>query len=179
MHVMLADGNAHVRNPNVEHVVVKLSAVRAVLLGLMQGRSPSIMRLASGIASGLGNQQHAKLSSTHMLFAYNEDGTLEVVADEVEARRQFDGHVVEQGAVRFFDAAGKPLTPRFPERSERKFLGFRISDNRGPFKLEASGMAGESLLHALGPVVVMMPNQWFADVDAVRAHLRSAPHGAR
>jgi hypothetical protein len=107
-----------------------------------------------------------------MLFAYNEDGTLEVLADEAEARRQFEGAEVDEGAVRFFDASGKALTPRFPNRSERRFLGLHISDDPGPFNLEASDEASESLQDALGPAVVLMSNPWFADVDAVRAHLK-------
>jgi hypothetical protein len=107
-----------------------------------------------------------------MLFAYCEDGTLEVVADEVEARRQFEGYDVESGAVRLFDAAGNALMPVFPERSERKFLGIRISDDPGPFELVPSAERGTtSLQEAFGPSVVLMPNRWFKDLGAVRTHL--------
>ena len=106
-----------------------------------------------------------------MLFAYNEDGRLEVVADVAEARRQFESSDVESGAVRLYDESGKPLSARFPHKSERKILGIRVSEDRGPFELVPSDEADESLQDALGPTVVVMPNPWFADADAVRAHL--------
>lgn len=106
-----------------------------------------------------------------MLFAYNDDGRLEVVADVTEARRRFESSDVESGAVRLFDERGRPLTPRFPHRSERRFLGIRLSDDPGPFELEPAPAGDESLREAFGPTVVLMPNQWFADLEAVRAHL--------
>jgi hypothetical protein len=109
-----------------------------------------------------------------MLFAYNDDGRLEVVVDVADARRRFASRDIETGAVRLFDEAGRELTARFPQRSERRILGFKISEDHGPFELEPSPEGSETLLEALGPLVVLMPNQWFADVDAVKAHLRKA-----
>ena len=107
-----------------------------------------------------------------MLFAYNEDGTLEVLADEAEARRQFQAQDVESGTIRLFDASGNPLAANFPQRSERKFLGVRISSHPGPFHLAPSSAPdAETLADAFGPTVVLMPNKWFANLDAVRAHL--------
>lgn len=107
-----------------------------------------------------------------MLFAYIDDGRLEVIADEAEARSKYDGSDVENGVVRLFDAAGKPLVARFPARSERRILGVRISSDPGPFELEpAVGKDAETLAQAMGPVVILMPNRWFKDLDAVHAHL--------
>lgn len=106
-----------------------------------------------------------------MLFAYNEDGTLEVVADVIEARARFESSDVESGAVRLFDAAGKPLEPHFPSRSEKKFLGVRVSSDPGPFELAPAIDGSEMLDDALGPTVVLMPNRWFPNLDAVHAHL--------
>jgi hypothetical protein len=108
-----------------------------------------------------------------MLFAYNDDGTLEVVADEAEARQKFESFDVESGAIRLFDASGSGLTPVFPERSQRKVLGMRLSEDPGPFDLVPSP-APERLQEAFGPSVVLMPNRWFKDLDAVRAHLAAA-----
>jgi len=109
-----------------------------------------------------------------MLFAYIDDGSLSVIADEQEAREKYEAEDVESGAVRLFDSRGKPLEPRFPNRSERKFLGMRISSHPGPFCLAPAQEPGaETLLDAMGPVVVLLPNQWFKDLDAVRAHLRA------
>jgi hypothetical protein len=109
-----------------------------------------------------------------MIFAYNEDGTLQVVADVAEARQHFESYDVESGAVRFFNAEGKPLEPQFPQRSERRFLGVRISSDPGPYDF-VSAAGGETLAQSLGPTVVLMPNSWFATVDAVHAHLATTP----
>jgi hypothetical protein len=106
-----------------------------------------------------------------MLFAYMEDGSLEVVADLVEARRQFEGYDVESGAVRLFDETGRALVPEFPHRSTRTVLGMRVSDDPGPFELGPAPADSERLLDAFGTTVVLLPNRWFASVDAVRAHL--------
>lgn len=106
-----------------------------------------------------------------MLFAYNDDGRLEVIADEDEARRSFAASDVEAGVIRFFDSRGEPLTPRFPQRSPKKFLGMTFSGDPGPFELLPAADGGETLIDALGPTVVLMKNRWFTDVDAVRAHL--------
>ena len=108
-----------------------------------------------------------------MIFAYNEDGRLEVVGDVSEARRQFETSDVESGAVRLFDETGRLLTPQFPQRSERKILGIRVSSDPGPFELVSAGENQETLQEALGPTVVLMPNRWFANLDAVHAHLRT------
>ena len=111
-----------------------------------------------------------------MLFAYVDDGRLEVVADEIEARRQFEGSDIESGAIRLFDASGKPLTPTFPQRSTKKFLGMRISDDPGPFTLVPSTENdAETLQEALGPTVVLMPNRWFNSLAEIRDHLGPQP----
>lgn len=109
-----------------------------------------------------------------MIFAYNEDGTLEVVADVTEARGRFESSDVESGAVRLFDSSGKPLQPVFPNRTEKKFLGMRVSSDPGPYELAAATDDDERLDQALGPTVVLMPNRWFPNLDAVHAHLIQA-----
>ena len=106
-----------------------------------------------------------------MLFAYNDDGRLEVIADEEDARRSFEATDVEAGVIRFFDSRGEPLSPRFPQRSSRKFLGMSFSSDPGPFELVPASDGDEALIDALGPTVVLMKNRWFTDIDAVRAHL--------
>lgn len=107
-----------------------------------------------------------------MLFVYNDDGRLEAIADEAEARRSFEPADVDAGVIRFFDDAGKPLTARFPNRREKKILGVVVSSDPGPFELEPSSTDDdETLLEALGPTVVLMKNPWFDTVDAVRRHL--------
>lgn len=106
-----------------------------------------------------------------MLFAYNEDGTLEVVADLEEARRHFERRDVESGAIRLFDAGGKSLSPVFPHRSERKVLGFRVSEDPGPYDLVVRDtVAAESFEAVLEEANVLMPNPWFPDLAALRSH---------
>ena len=111
-----------------------------------------------------------------MLFAYNDDGRLEVVADEAEARNNFAASDVEAGVIRLFDEHGKVMTPSFPQRKQKKFLGVTVSSDPGPFHLTPSGPDGERLLESLGPTVVVMPNRWFTDIDAVKSHLKRAAH---
>ncbi len=41
-----------------------------------------------------------------MIFAFVEDGNLEIVADAAEARRKYEGVDVENEVVRFFDEQG-------------------------------------------------------------------------
>ena len=110
-----------------------------------------------------------------MLFAYIDDGRLEVLEDVTEARREYASGDIESGTIRLFDGAGNPLTAVFPARSERKFLGMVISSDPGPFELVPSvEPEAEKLVDAFGPSVVLMPNRWFTDVAAVRAHLAGA-----
>jgi hypothetical protein len=113
----------------------------------------------------------ARNLSDAMLFAYNEDGTLEVVADIDDARRHFQRRDVESGAIRLFDAAGNSLRPVFPHRTERKILGVRLSEDPGPYDLVAKeSAASESFESVLQEANVLMPNPWFADLAAVRSH---------
>jgi hypothetical protein len=110
-----------------------------------------------------------------MLFAYIDDGRLEVLEDIAAARREYASDDIESGTIRLFDDAGNPLTAVFQARSARKFLGMVISDDRGPFDLVPSAQPdAEKLVDAFAPSVVLMPNRWFKDVDAVRAHLATA-----
>jgi len=106
-----------------------------------------------------------------MLFAYNDDGRLEVVENVSEARDNFAATDVEAGVIRLFDEAGRYMAPHFPERSERKFLGLKLSSDPGPFHLHPPTATAEQLLDELGPTIVVMPNRWFKDIDAVKAHL--------
>lgn len=109
-----------------------------------------------------------------MLFAYNEDGTLQIVADVQEARRHFESSDVESGAITLFDEAGRPLAPVFPQRSERRILGVRVSGDPGPYDLVPDRATGaESLGDVLVRANVLMPNPWFADLASVRLRFQT------
>lgn len=110
-----------------------------------------------------------------MLFAFTDDGSLEVVADTAEANQRFEGYDVESGAVRLFESAGLSLKPHFPHRSDRRFLGIRISDAPGSYALVPASEGSRESLHDLLPLVtVLTPNRWFKDLGAVRTHLAAA-----
>jgi len=107
-----------------------------------------------------------------MLFAYNEDGTLQVVADIDDARRHFRPDDVESGAIRLYDSAGRPLSPVFPHRSDRKVLGIRVSDDPGAYDLVAMDAdTPDSLRAVLDEANVLMANPWFADLASIRDHI--------
>ena len=92
-----------------------------------------------------------------MLFGYMDDGSLDVVADEKEAKALFDPSNVESGVVRIFDAKGKPLAATF---------------TGGDYTLSPEkDQKAETLQQAFGPILALMPNKWFKDIDAVYAHL--------
>ena len=113
-----------------------------------------------------------------MLFAFIEDGTLEVLADQAEARTRFEPIDVESGVVAFYDDQGRPLAPVFPHRSERRFLGFRIDSDPGPYELELSADKTVTPFETtLAEAAAMTPNAWFASLDAVRAHLAAQRSG--
>ena len=109
-----------------------------------------------------------------MLFAFIEDGTLEVLADRADALSRFEPIDVESGVVLFYDELGRPLTAVFPHRSERRFLGLRIDSDPGPYELESSAEVPVIPLDtALDEAAAMSPNAWFSTLDDVRAYLRA------
>src|SRR5262245_37916725 len=101
-----------------------------------------------------------------MLFGYMDDGSLDVVADENEAKAKFDPDNVESGVVRIFDANGKPLAATFSKP--------------GAYSLAPDKTAGaETLQQAFGPILALMANKYFKDIDAVYAHLGMTPQPGR
>jgi hypothetical protein len=116
-----------------------------------------------------------------MILAFIEDGTLEVLADLDEARRHFDPADVESGVVAFYDGRGHPLHARFPHRSERRVLGFRVDADLGPFELVPGAPGATSAAAPVGDAIAsasaMTPNRWFASLEEVRAHFAAGGSG--
>ena len=56
-----------------------------------------------------------------MIFAFTEDGVLEILESAAQACTRYEGVDVDAGAVQFYDADGRPLVARFsaPNRSGR------------------------------------------------------------
>ena len=110
--------------------------------------------------------------ATNMIFALDEDGTLAVLEDINEARKQFESWHVEEGNVVFYDEWGHPLEPLFPHRSDRRFLGLRIDSDPGPLEFRpATSGRGPSFASALSGKVFLSPNRWFATLAQLQEYV--------
>ena len=100
-----------------------------------------------------------------------DDGTLAVFADINEARGDIEFPKVENDDAIFYNERGELLEATFPYRSDRRFLGLRITDDPGPFELAPSPSSDPSAINvALSRAVALKRNKWFASLDDVRAH---------
>jgi hypothetical protein len=108
-----------------------------------------------------------------VIFVFLDDGTLDVIADLEEARRDYEGIDVEGGVYRFYDEDGTRLEPRFTVPNKvRSFLGIVSSVESGKFELVRASDAGESdILKCLHDAVLLNPNPWFKDLEEVRLFL--------
>lgn len=108
-----------------------------------------------------------------MIFAFVEDGTLEVYEDINAAQNAHEGIDVESGAVHFYDSSGTYLEPRFtvPNR-QGKILGVFGWVTSGVFELIANPKAEQdSFALALYETKVMTPNRWFSTLVQLKAEL--------
>ena len=108
-----------------------------------------------------------------MIFVFAEDGTLDVIEDLAEARRNYEGIDVESGVFRFFNEAGQYLKPVFskPNKSIR-FLGIIPWIASGEFELQVdSGADEDDIFVCLEETSVLNSNQWFKDLDEVKNFL--------
>jgi hypothetical protein len=108
-----------------------------------------------------------------MIFAFIEDGTLEVHEDLASVQRQFEGVDVENGVVRFYDSNGIYLEPAFVVPNKRgKILGILPWVTSGVFKLVPNPTSDEDpFALALYETRNLAPNRWFANLDALKADL--------
>jgi hypothetical protein len=109
-----------------------------------------------------------------MIFAFEEEGTLEILADADDARRDYEGIDVEAGVVNFYDERGTPLEARFSVPNRRgRFLGLFPWAESGVFDLvPAPASTGDSFALALFETVTLNPNRWFATMDQLKDTLR-------
>jgi hypothetical protein len=107
-----------------------------------------------------------------MIFAFVEDGTLEVHEDLVAVQREYEGVDVENEVVRFYDESGTYLEPKFIVPNRRGRLpGIFGWVSSGVFELVANPDAPQdSFALALHETVSLSPNRWFATLE----HLKSA-----
>jgi len=109
-----------------------------------------------------------------MLYAFLEDGMLEIVEDVAEARRRYEGIDVESDVVQFFDENGRRLKPHFtvPNRSGKYFGIIRWVESGVYDLVPDPDPAADSIEIALLETSLMEPNRWFASLEAVKAALR-------
>lgn len=108
-----------------------------------------------------------------MIFAFVEDGTLEVHADLASVQRQFEGVDVESGVVHFYDVNGVYLSPHFIVPNQRgKSFGLFPWVVSGVFELVPNPSANQdSFALALYETQSLAPNPWFANLDVLKAEL--------
>jgi hypothetical protein len=112
-----------------------------------------------------------------MIFAFVEDGTLEIYETAAKAIRSHEGIDVESGTVRFYDEAGVYLEPKFntPNRKGQLFGRFSWVSS-GVYDLVANPQANEdSFALALYETATLAPNPWFSSLEQLKSAL--AAHG--
>lgn len=108
-----------------------------------------------------------------MIFAFVEDGTVEVL-DGPAAAQRYEPVDVESQVFVFYDEDGTWLQPRFTRPTRRHFFGLLLE--KGSFELERSTEADPGIdpfFVALSEAVYLKPNQYFASLEAIRQHVSS------
>ena len=110
-----------------------------------------------------------------MVFAFVEDGTLEVYETATDAIRQYEGIDVEDGVVDFYDERGTHLEPRFSTPNKRgTILGLIGWVQSGTYELVPnSASARDSFASALYETQELEPNKWFGSLEELKASLRA------
>jgi hypothetical protein len=108
-----------------------------------------------------------------VIFAFVEDGTLEIYETAPEAVRNYEGIDVESGTVRFYDENGVYLEPRFGTPNRRgKLFGLFGWVSSGVYDLVANPGASEDLFAlALHETASLAPNRWFASLEQLKSAL--------
>ena len=108
-----------------------------------------------------------------MIFVFNEDATMDVIAGPEEAGRRYEGVDVEGGVYKFFDETGARLNPHFVKQNKRS----KFSVESGEFELLPSSEPGEGdIFSHLDGVRALTPNPWFGDLEGVKSFLKNRHH---
>lgn len=109
-----------------------------------------------------------------LVLAFLDDTTLELHPSCEAACAEYEGVDVEAGAVRFYDAHGSALEPRFvmPNKTSR-VLGMKWVRS-GTYELVPSTASEQhSFVTALRETVALGPNTWFENLGELKAWLSS------
>ena len=108
-----------------------------------------------------------------MIFAFVEDGSLEIKRDLFEVRRDFEAVDVENLVVEFYDQKGTPLKAVFTKPNRRqKVLGVILALEQGEFELRPTDdPTWDPIEVMLDQTVTLEPNPFFNSLEEVRAHL--------
>jgi hypothetical protein len=108
-----------------------------------------------------------------MIFAFLEDGTLEVHEDLTSVQREYEGVDVENGVVHFYSEDGVYLEPHFIVPNRRgKLLGFLGWVTSGVFQLIPNAKAEQdSFALALHETSSLAPNRWFTSLEHLKSEL--------
>ena len=108
-----------------------------------------------------------------MIFVFVEDGSLEIVSDIDDGRKNCEGIDVESSVFQFFDENGQFLEPRFTKPNKKgRFLGIFEWIESGEFELvPADQSISENIFDYLNETSDLKPNLWFSSLDEVRRYL--------
>ncbi|UUY07364.1 hypothetical protein LRS11_16245 [Pseudomonas sp. J452] len=108
-----------------------------------------------------------------MIFAFEEDGTLEIYATAEDAIREYEGVDVEAGVVHFYDESGTYLEPRFSSPNlKRKLFGLVSLVQSGTYELVAGTSTEEdSFALALHEARNLAANEWFKSFHDIKTKL--------
>ena len=107
-----------------------------------------------------------------MIFVFIEDGTLDIVENLQEARKNYESIDVESGVYEFFDAQGVRLQPVFtvPNKYSKWLFGLFKTMESGVYNLETSKEAtGDSFLTMLEETIALNPNKWFSSLEEIKS----------
>ena len=108
-----------------------------------------------------------------LVFGFLEDGTLRVFPSATAAASEFDGIDIESSVVRFYDSSGVFLEPRFVSPDRRRGVWGIFNRSRRAYELVPGPSSNEdSFALALYETAVLEPNEWFANLTALKQWLR-------
>lgn len=112
-----------------------------------------------------------------MIFTFIEDGTLDIVKDIAEVRRNYEGVDVESGVYAFYDAQGVWLRPHFTVPNKYGKCLWVISwSSSGVYELVADETVGHDTVSvALLEARALNPNPFFRTLDEVKAYFAAQP----